>query len=99
MTLNPKFNLPLTREEIFKPLYDLEEQEKLEPWRKHDYKFFAFSLIALRTYYKEDDEHSHDLLRVISEDYELFLSEVYKDKDSMESFERQATNYFATLID
>jgi len=99
MNLNPKFNFPLTSEEIMRPLVELEELEKLEPWIKHDYRFFAFSLIAIRTYYKEDDAHSHDLLRAISEDYEMFLSEVYKDEDSMESFERQATNYFATLID
>lgn len=99
MTLNPKFNFPLTSEEILRPLVELEELEKLEPWRKHDYKFFAFSLIAIRTYYKEDDVHSHDLLRAISEDYELFLSEVYSDEDSMESFEIQTTNYFETLID
>jgi hypothetical protein len=99
MNLNPKFQLPLSKDEILKPLNELDELEKLEPWRKHDYQFFAFSLIAIRTYYKDHDEHSHDLLRVISEDYELFLSEVYKDEDSMESFERQANNYFVTLID
>jgi hypothetical protein len=99
MTLNPKFQIPLTQDEILKPFNGLEEQEKIEPLRKHDYKFFAFSLIAIRTYYKEVNAHSHDLLRAISEDYELFLSEVYKDEDSMESFEKQATNYFTTLID
>lgn len=99
MTLNPKFNIPITSEEILRQLRELEELEKLEPWRTHDYWFFAFSLIAIRIYYKEDDAHSHDLLREISEHYELFLSEVYNGEDSMESFERQATNYFANLID
>jgi hypothetical protein len=106
MNLQPKFKFPPTTEEL---LNKLDELHKLEPWRTHDYQFFAFSLIAIRTYYKDHDEHSHDLFRVISEDYELFLSEVYKDEDSMESFERQAferqaferqaNNYFVTLID
>jgi hypothetical protein len=99
MKLNPKFQIPLTQDEILKPFNDLEELEKLEPWRKHDYKFFAFCLAGIRQYYRPDDNHPNDLFTALSVDYEIFLAEHYFNENSWESFERQASQYFANLID
>lgn len=86
MTLNPKFNLPPTIEEV-------------EPWRNHGKRFFAFSFITIRNYYKEDSIDSHDLFMAISQDYQFFLSEVYDCDDKEQSFSRQATNFYLNLID
>lgn len=99
MNLNPKFQLPLSIDEILNPLNELNELEKLEPWRKHDYKFFAFCLAGIRQYYTDVEDHPNDLFNALSEDYEMFLSSYYISEDSWESFERQVKEYFLNLID
>lgn len=105
MNLNPKFDLQHLKDSISNDLERLqkmqeeEEQERQQPWLKHDYKFFAFCLAGIRQYYRPDDNHPNDLFTALSVDYEIFLAEHYFNENSWESFEKQAIQYFANLID